>query len=289
MSAIAYITDSKMLELHRLNNHKTMNFWRPSAGVSFSDFGIGDLVFFLSKDKEHKKKNEKGIVGFGRLAGIDVSSIKKMWENYGIYNGYNTFEEFREAILRVSKDRKIPRKISSFRLENVTFFQPIYLSECGMNVSSNVESYIYIKPEETVFRILSLADRTEDIWSSLSGLKEAIDEEKRYYALYLAHKHAGELVKDEKSVRRAQRNAKKYLEEHPGYRQIHGSDCDLFRMESNDIEIVIYKDKYLSEKEIVGQAALYRYYLENYLGYGIDLRFRTIDDDEKMKMLLNSI
>ena len=74
MSAIAYITDSKMLELHRLNNHKTMNFWRLSKNINFSDFSTGDLVFFLSKDKEHRNKSEKGIVGFGRVSKINVSS-----------------------------------------------------------------------------------------------------------------------------------------------------------------------------------------------------------------------
>ena len=119
MSAIAYVTDSKMLELHRLNNHETMNFWRLSNNVNFSDFGKGDLVFFLSKDKEHKKRSEKGIVGFGRVTDISVASVKTMWERHGIYNGYNSLNEFKEAILRVSKDRKLPSKISSFLLEDV--------------------------------------------------------------------------------------------------------------------------------------------------------------------------
>ena len=78
MSAIAYITDSKMLELHRLNNHKAINFWRPSANTAFSDFSQGDLLFFLSKDKEHRKKNEKGVVGFGRLKDISSAPPAKM-------------------------------------------------------------------------------------------------------------------------------------------------------------------------------------------------------------------
>ena len=67
MSAIAYITDSKMLDFHRLNINSTMNFWRLSNKISFSDFGENDLVFFLSKDKKMMNKGEKGIVGFGRV------------------------------------------------------------------------------------------------------------------------------------------------------------------------------------------------------------------------------
>ena len=124
MSAIAYVTDSKMLELHRLNRHKTMNFWRLSTNISFSAFHEDDLVFFLSKDKEHRNKDEKGIVGFGRLKKMSVASIKKMWERYGIYNGYQTLDDFKQAILKVAKDKKLPKKISGFYLENVTFSNP---------------------------------------------------------------------------------------------------------------------------------------------------------------------
>ena len=138
MSAIAYITDSKMLELHRLNNHKTMNFWRLSNNINFSDFNVGDLVFFLSKDKEHKNGKEKGIVGFGRMSEISLASVKSMWDKYGVLNGYRSLAEFKEAIIKVSKDKKLPKKISGFYLENVTFFQPIYLSECGMKISTNI-------------------------------------------------------------------------------------------------------------------------------------------------------
>ena len=67
MAAIAYITDSKMLEYHRLNASMTMNFWRLSPLLSFTDFKKGDLLFFLSKDKNHMRHKEKGIVGYGSV------------------------------------------------------------------------------------------------------------------------------------------------------------------------------------------------------------------------------
>ena len=178
MSAIAYITDSKMLELHRLNNHKIMNFWRPSGNINFTDFGEDDLLFFLSKDKEHRKKKEKGIVGFGRVKQMQTASTKTMWDRYGIYNGYNTYEEFKEAILKVCKDKKLPKKISGFLLEDVTFFQPVYLSECGMKISNNIESYIYLKSEKTVLNLLDLAKQSGDLWSDFTGNAQAIEKEK---------------------------------------------------------------------------------------------------------------
>ena len=201
MAAIAYITDSKMLELHRLNRHKTINFWRISTNTNFSDFMEGDLVFFLSKDKEHRQGNEKGIVGFGRLAHFTSGSIKTMWDRYGVNNGYRTLEEFKEAILRVSKDKRLPKKISGFYLENVTFFQPVYLSECGMQISDRVESYVYLKDEDVVVKLLTLAKDAGDIWSS-DNLK-AIRAEELLYALFRTHRKIKDISMNDKAARKA--------------------------------------------------------------------------------------
>ena len=59
MASIAYITDAKLLDNHRLNQNRTMNFWRISTNTNFSKFGIGGLVFFLSKNKEHLSINKE--------------------------------------------------------------------------------------------------------------------------------------------------------------------------------------------------------------------------------------
>lgn len=55
MSSIAYITDSKMIQYHRLNGNRSLNFWRPSVNMNFSDFNKGDLLFFLAKGTEKGK------------------------------------------------------------------------------------------------------------------------------------------------------------------------------------------------------------------------------------------
>ena len=287
MSAIAYITDSKMLELHRLNNHKAINFWRSSANTAFSDFREGDLLFFLSKDKEHKKKNEKGIVGFGRLQSISTASPKMMWERYGTDNGYVSYEEFKEAIERVSKDRKLPRKISAFYLQNVTFFQPVYLSECGMKVSDKLESYVYLKDEETVRKLLDLSERYNDLWSDLSDNTNSIEEEKKRYALHCAHNRIKDLSLDEKWYRRSQRVMKKFAEVNSEYKFINGSLNELYRLRGDDLLIVLYNDKYTDYKLLVGQAKLYRYYLKRYYDKDLNVRFMTSDGNEEIKELLN--
>ena len=287
MSAIAYITDSKMLELHRLNNHKAINFWRPSANTAFSDFSQGDLLFFLSKDKEHRKKNEKGVVGFGRLKDISSASPAKMWKSYGIYNGYSNYEEFKEAIIRVSKDKQLPKKISAFYLENVTFFQPVYLSECGMKVSEKLESYIYLKDSAVVNSLLDLAGSYNDLWSDLGDNKSSIEEEKRRYALFSVHDIIKDIASDEKLYKCSQRIMKKFAEVNKEYSFINGSLNELYRLDGDKLLIVFYNDKQTDYKSLIGQAVLYRYYLDKYDDLKLKLRFMTSDGNSRINELLN--
>ena len=288
MSAIVYVTDSKMLELHRLNNHKTMNFWRVSTNVNFSDFGVDDLVFFLSKDKEHKKKNEKGIVGFGRLKDISVASTKTMWNKYHEYNGYMSLEEFKKAISKVAKDKKLPSKISSFYLENVTFFQPIYLSECGINISNKVESYIYLKDNEVVLKLLKLAKHSDDLWSSLQDNESSIELEEAIYSISASHKAIKDIKLSDKLIKKARRVLKTYLENHENYYFIQNSDNELYKIDRKNIEIVFYHDKDVEDKLLIGQAHLYKEMLNELLEYRYYIEFKTSDNDRELEAHLNS-
>ena len=284
MGAIAYITDSKMLELHRLSAHSTMNFWRLSSRTSFTDFGIGDLVFFLSKDRDHMKKKEKGIVGFGRLQEIHQSSIKTMWKNFGELNGYNSLEEFTKAILKVYKRKEVPKKISSLYLVNVCFFQaPIYLSELGMSIPGNLESYTYLKPEEIALKILDYAKDSQDLWSSVSDNTARIDEEKFLYALSLAHKKAGETAKKETTLRKAH----KTLKETEGYTLLQNSRTTAVRLFDGRADILFYHDKEIDDRMILGQSILYRHFLNETCRDGRALVFHTTDRNNELESLLN--
>ena len=289
MSAIAYVTDSKMLELHRLNNHKTMNFWRLSKNINFSDFSQGDLVFFLSKDKEHRNKSEKGIVGFGRVTKINVSSVKTMWDKYGVLNGYQSLAEFKEAILKVSKDRQIPKKISSFFLENVVFFQPVYLSECGMKISTNIESYIYLKEENVVKKLLSLAKESNDLWSNLSNNHQDIEKEQIIYALYAAHDHIGDIKTNDKIYRKANRAMKQYVEENPSYQLVKESRNEIYKIDGKEISFIFYYDKEIDQRLLVGQAYLYKYYLKSFSDLDIATKFRFLNKNDELSCYLNAI
>ena len=281
MSAIAYITDSKMLELHRLNSHKTINFWRLSINLNFSDFSIGDLVFFLSKDKEHMKGKEKGIVGFGRLKEIEINSIKKMWERHGILNGYRTLDEFKEAVIKVSKEKKLPKKISSFYLENVTFFQPVYLSECGMLISNNIESYTYLKPESTIINLLDMAKEGKDLWSSLLDSNEAIEEEKLLYALFASHKKLGDVPSNEKTTKKAYRCLKNYVD-NTKYSFIQDSMNEAYIIDGKNISILFYHDKDVDYRLLIGQAELYKKHISELYKEEYNIVFYTNDDQQPL-------
>lgn len=286
MSCIAYVTDSKMLELHRLNNHKTMNFWRLSNNMSFSDFSYGDLVFFLSKDKIHSKDREKGIVGFGRLVSMNLCSVNRMWEKYQELNGYKTLEDFTNAISKVSKDKKLPKKISSFYLEDVCFFQPVYLSECGMNISNNIESYIYLDNSISE-RILDLSKDSCDLWSSFSDNNESIIQEKELRVLFETHNR----IKDIPVNQKYERTVKKKMEElveNSQYRHMNNSLNEIYYLKDRYLEIVFYHDSKTDDRLLIGQSRLYFYYLSKYCNEGLIIKFRTSDNDSDLEYLLNN-
>lgn len=290
MSAIAYITDSKLLELHRLNAHKTMNFWRLSTKTSFSDFGKDDLVFFLSKDKEHMKKKEKGIVGFGKLDNIYTYAPKTMWNKFEKENGYNTYGEFKEAIEKVSKLHELPKKISSFYLKNIVFFQsPIYLSELGIKISNNVESYVYIKPEELVIKLLEYGKQAIDIWSSSEMAENIIENEQLNYSLKLAQKDIGDLKLSETRINSGNRIMKKIIENNPGCKFIGKSKLDVALVNDRDILIVLYNHKEIDYRLLIGQAQLYKKYIMKYYNGPFKIYFKTSDNNKELIELINNI
>ena len=284
MSSIAYISDYKMLDNHRLNQNKTMNFWRLSTRVNFTNFGVGGLVFFLSKNKEHQSnKKEKGIIGFGRIKNIYVLSPKMMWKKFSKENGYNSYKEFLTAIKKFSKDNKVPDKISSLYLENVSFFQtPIYLSECGISISNNIESYVYIKKDEAVIELLEYGKNNIDVWSANENQIKIIDEVEIGVALALAH----EKVLDIKNYKRMPNEVKKYLKENPKAHLIHTSMTNIYRV-LDEVEVTLYHCKKDDIRTVIGQAVLYKKYFKKYYPKDIKLKFKTIDNNLEFEEALS--
>lgn len=180
MASIAYVTDRKMIDFHRINGNHSINFWRLSSSKRFSSFHSGDYLFFLAKQTTKEKNKEKGIVGYGKFISSKSMSLNQMWNQYEVLNGYATKQELKEAISKVSKQHVVPKSMNCLLLSDVVFFQaPVYLSEIGIQISNSLESFIYLDKYgvEATTQILHKANEVGiDSWQFAmdSSLKEDV-------------------------------------------------------------------------------------------------------------------
>lgn len=175
MASIAYIADKNMIEFHRLNNNHTMNFWRLSSQRKFSRFSNGDYLFFLAKGTEKPDTREKGIVGYGKLEYTKTMTLTQMWKQYGELNGFSSKEEFKEAVQKIAKSKTIPKSMQSLYLNEIIFFKyPIYLSEIGITISNNLESFTYLD-RSGVSATVKLLKKAEKV--GIDSWQVALDED----------------------------------------------------------------------------------------------------------------
>ncbi|MBO4218666.1 MAG: hypothetical protein IKX74_05420 [Erysipelotrichaceae bacterium] len=171
MAAIAYVSDEKMLEYHRFNGSHTIVFWRLST-KKFTDFKPGDLLFFLARDENNRRK-EKGLTGYGCFVSESSLSIDTIWKNYGRQTGYNTRRELYDAIRKSCKTEEIPKKIGCLLLDRVVFFQsPVYLSSLGYQLSNKLESFTYLdrdEGEQTLKILNAVREIGLDSWSAMEN------------------------------------------------------------------------------------------------------------------------
>lgn len=280
MSAIAYVTDAKMLEIHRIDRRHRANFWRLSSQNNFRDFQEGDLLFFLSKDKKCQRKKEKGIVGYGRAVRFNEASVAVMWKRYGVANGYDTLMDFKNAIQKVSKDHQLPKRISSIYLTDVNYFQtPIYLSDYGMNINTNIESYCYLK-KDIVISILEDNLCNVDSWSQHEESSENIRKEIARYQLWLAQEKVSDFPLPEKVRKKLSNRRKKILAANDRFEKLMNS-CFIF-YEFHQEQLFVYflhEDKvdvryYLGQRELLQKS-----YAPIYKGY--PWKFFYWDNDHK--------
>jgi hypothetical protein len=242
MSSIAYITDKKMIEFHRLNGNSAINFWRPSSSKRFTDFHPGDLLFFLAKGTERGPLKEKGLIGYGRYTQAVKLSFKQMWNQYGLLNGYPSEAALKEAILKVSKEKTLAHQFSCLKLSNIVFFQsPVYLSELGTTISSNLESYIYLDKEDpqTTTKILWKAQEVGiDSWTSV--VSENAPSEKVFTEDLIRHiltLKIGELPSHNKveDQRKAQKILVAHQKNHPDLHWLDDRQSELFGFEGREL------------------------------------------------------
>ena len=284
MSSIAYITDNNMLEFHRIHGHKTMNFWRFDS-KQFSAFTKGDLLFFLVKKSERPNSSEKGILGCGRLDSIQTSSIKRIWDNYQQLNGYNSYNEMREAIKRLSKDSKMPRSMNCLFLTDIIYFnEPLYLSDFGIKISNYMESYTYLNnfDEGIEKKLLETAKNNGiDIWASMlsdTGDKE-FEKQLIINEINDLHKELKDLNYNKKQDKQVIKLAKVFKEENLDFSLFKNSSIEFFKVENNTVTIVfvniakeLNSDEY---KKLIGHLLLYKNKCED---FDYKVKFRIIND-----------
>lgn len=198
MSSIAYVCDDAMVEYHRLSQHKEILFWRISGKRKFSDFHIGDLLFFYVKTNVIKKRT---IVGYGHFKEMQKLSLRQMWHQYEQKTGYHSFLNLKKAIQKVVKD-KIPDKMNCLVLDNVVFFaRPITLQEVNLYFPKSLESFAYIdhqNPCATTEILKIAAQEGINIWANVHNfdakeifLQDAIEQK----FLSLTRKYPNQLSK----------------------------------------------------------------------------------------------
>lgn len=259
MSSIAYVTDKHMIEFHRLNGNDGINFWRPSLGKRFTDFNSGDLLFFLAKGTERLHSKEKGLIGYGRFSHNESLSYRQMWNRYGTLNGYPSEGSLKEAILRVAKSKTLPAHLSCLHLKDVVFFQsPVYLSELGLQISNNVESFIYLDREDadmTTKVLLKANELGVDAWTSAvsptNPTATVFDDDLNWHILQSSMSHIPSLY-GESEQNKVRRLLKKVQEAHPDLRWLDASHQALFRYTQQGI--VLYQVLIGSKSEILNRA-----------------------------------
>ncbi|SJZ70792.1 hypothetical protein [Anaerorhabdus furcosa] len=289
MSSIAYVTDKHMIEFHRLNGNHSMNFWRPGSQKRFADFIEGDLLFFLAKGSERGRRKEKGIVGYGKFKKSYTLSFKKMWKEYGTLNGYATQDELYDAILKVSKDKVMPKQMNCLFLDEVVFFQsPIYLSEVGVIISNKIESYIYLDKEDpqATSKLLSKANESGiDMWTvamSSSEPKPTLEEDEVKHQFSLVYQKINDDFYTDTELKKAKKLSREKCED-SSFELIKGSKMDCICYENNEVTIAvpfIYKSKDYNRKiqYLIGHLVSYRILIKEISEYNFKLKFELLTE-----------
>ena len=167
MSSIAYVSDERMLEYHRMSGNAAMNFWRLSL-KNFERFTVGDLLFFIDKRNPHPVTKEKGVIGYGRASQMRTMSVQRMWNQFEEKNGYPDYMSFKDAIVGYGNEESLPKQIQSIYLEDVAFFKaPVYMSEIDSMISKRLESFTYLSVEQSIQLIKRGRDIGLDPWTQM--------------------------------------------------------------------------------------------------------------------------
>lgn len=297
MSSIAYVTDEKMLEFHRLCRNRTIIFWRLSSKKKFSDFRKGDLLFFYSRPAAGKKK---AFVGYAHYSSTKRLSLSQMWKYFGEMNGYSSYYALRDAIEKASKNHTVPKVMSCLYLTDLVFFNmPVYPEDVGITLPVNLESYCYIDKDDPGITVRILQKAHEggvDLWWADSGEKDAdiFRKDEIRHQLAMIHHRMGKENGTVKEQQRAHKLALEQLEE-SGWETVRGSKSDCLRMTDNTIYVAIpfvyqSNDKELRTREFLGKIVLYKMFMKkNVPDYRVQFQVMSDGDIREVKHMVDMI
>lgn len=298
MSSIAYVADEKMLEYHRLSGNRDIIFWRLSSQKKFSNFEKGDLLFFYAKSHNSKRK---GFVGYAHYDSVKRMSLRSMWKKYGNTNGYDTYEQLKEAIEKAARDKQIPEEMNCLYLRDVVFFvSPVYPEDVGLQISQKLESYCYLDQNDpqTTIKILQSAEHVGiDTWAASQSNQpmDTFREDEIRHTLAVIAKRVNFEEKNQTYLRKSKKIAKECLK-HSGWELVRTSAFDCAKISSEKVVVAFpfvsnNKDKEERMQEFFGKVLLYRLYLEQSSFPIPQLRFECLseEDEPEIRRLLEKI
>ena len=264
MSSIAYVTDEKMLEYHRLCRNRSILFWRLSSRKKFSDFRKGDLLFFFARPHRGRRK---GLIGYAHFDSLKRLSLYQMWDQYGQATGYDSRELLKEAIEKAAKG-PVPKQMSCLYLTDVVFFlSPIYPDEIGLDIPNNLESYCYLDrsdPAITVNILKKAEQHGIDLWTigSETAPEVIFARDAVRHQIAVIHKQIGKESGSEKERTLTHKLAAMQIGK-PEWEMIRGSRTDCLKITDTEITISIpfaaqANDRDLRTRELFGRMIMYR-------------------------------
>lgn len=298
MGSIAYVADEEMIEYHRLCGNREINFWRLSNQKNFTNFHVGDLLFFYTKVAF---SNKKAFAGYAHFNSSRRMSIAEMWKRYNTSNGYDSIDKLTEAIQKASRDKPLPKKMDCLYLKEVVFFnEPVFPEEVGIDISSKLESYCYIDkndPEVTIRILRKAEEHGIDLWSSAYSkeTEEIFKHDEIRQGLCGISKMLGKTEWIESERKRAIKLMSTFVKKN-SFEYIIGSQTDVFTNQDGHIIIAlpfVFLSRNRSEKKVslAGRMALYKYYIKK---EGIPVKSCTfqvvqITENEDIKLLQEDI
>lgn len=297
MSSIAYVTEEKMLEYHRLCRNRSILFWRLTTKNRFTDFRRGDLLFFFARGAHSRKK--KGFVGYGHYVFTRKLSVSQMWKQYGTMTGYDTKEQLTDSISKAAKG-KVPDSMLCLYLEDVVFFTaPIYPKDVGLDIPINLESYCYLDREDpqVTVRILKKADHYGiDLWSydSFSNPSDVFYNDMVRHVMALSFLSMPKETGNEKERAVMHRLAKEKCSEEK-WEMVRGSRTDCLYFDNRTVHIALpfscnTADRPLRRLELIGRMSLYRLMMkQNRLDYRLQFTVLCENEDSEIESLVKLV